>query len=131
MAGVQRFEDLVAWQKAREFTRQVYTVTRHDNFARDYALCDQMRRAAVSVMANVAEGFGRNSPSEFHHFLLIAVGSCQELRSHLYVALDCGYLADTEFQDLMTKVVDLGRTLNALRMSVANNRDKQLKKPRT
>jgi four helix bundle protein len=130
MAGVKRFEDLIAWQKAREFTRQVYEVTRHDRFARDYSLCDQMRRATVSVMANIAEGFGRNSPSEFHHFLLIAVGSCQELRSHLYVALDCGYVSEAEFETLMNSIVDLGRTLNGLRMSVAVNRDMQSRKPR-
>jgi four helix bundle protein len=131
MGGVQRFEDLVAWQKAREFTRHIYTVTRSERFARDYSLCDQMRRSAVSVMANIAEGFGRRSNNEFHHFLSIAVGSCQELRSHLYVALDCGYVSTPEFEDLMARIVDLGRTLNGLRMSVARSRDTQPQKPKT
>jgi four helix bundle protein len=130
MSGVQRFEDLVAWQKARECTRLIYMMTREDGFARDYGLRDQMRRASVSVMANIAEGFGRNSPAEFHHFLLIAIGSCQELRSHLYVAYDCEYLSEAEFRDLMGQILELGRIVNGLRLSIANNRDRQSEKPR-
>src|SRR3989304_3259376 len=64
---VEKFEDLVAWQKARELTKQIYEITKQGAFSKDYGLCDQIRRATVSVMSNLAEGFERGSSSEFHH----------------------------------------------------------------
>src|SRR6266567_8049100 len=89
---INKFEDLIAWQKARKLTSDVYRVTSHGKFATDYGLKDQIRRAAVSSMSNVAEGFERGGLVEFHRFLAIAKGSCAELRAQLYVALDVGYL---------------------------------------
>lgn len=83
MAGVKWFEDLIAWQKARTLTGLVYEITNDGAFARDYGLRDQIRRAAVSVMSNVAEGFARGGRAEFHQFLVVAKGSCSELRSQL------------------------------------------------
>ncbi|MCA1795701.1 MAG: four helix bundle protein [Desulfotignum sp.] len=85
MAG---FEGLVAWQKARELTRNIYQVTGEGDFARDFGLKDQIRRAAVSIMSNIAEGYDRGGRAEFHQFLVIAKGSCAEVRSQLYVAYD-------------------------------------------
>ena len=98
-----RFEDLIAWQKARDLTRLIYQLCNDGNFARDYGLRDQVRRAAVSVMSNLAEGFDRAGRSEFHQFLVIAKGSCAEVRSQLYVALDAGYLPQVEFDKAITE----------------------------
>jgi four helix bundle protein len=92
------FEDIDAWKKARELTRQVYAVTAKGAFARDFALRDQMRRACVSVMSNVAEGLGRGGTKEFLQFLSMALGSANEVSSQLYVALDQGYIDDREFK---------------------------------
>src|SRR5215468_5829156 len=89
---IDRFEDLIAWQKSRALTGNIYQVTCEGPFARDFGLKDQIRRAAVSIMSNVAEGFERNRPGEFHQFLSVAKGSCAEVRSQLYVAHDAGYL---------------------------------------
>lgn len=89
---IERFEDFIAWQKARKLTADIYRVTSEGRFARDFGLKDQIRRAAVSSMSNLAEGFERGRPAEFHQFLSIAKASCAELRAQLYVALDVGYI---------------------------------------
>jgi four helix bundle protein len=100
MATFKRFEDILAWQKAREVTKLVYKITSKGPFSKDFALRDQLRRASVSIMANIAEGFGRRSDKEFANFLNIAHGSAAECQSHLYVALDLGYLATQDFEVL-------------------------------
>ena len=92
IAPVRRFEDLIAWQKARALTREVYRVTRSGPLAHDYDLTRQLRRASISVMANIAEGFERSRRAELLQFLSIANASSGELLSHLYVAQDVGYL---------------------------------------
>ncbi len=79
-------------------TRKVYAVTEQGKFGRDFGLRDQVRRAAVSIMSNIAEGFERGRPAEFHQFLSIAKGSCAELRTQLYVALDVGHIAQPYFR---------------------------------
>jgi four helix bundle protein len=122
MAGVDKFEDLIAWQKARELTRQIYDITDHGIFAKDFGLRDQIRRAAVSVMSNIAEGFERGSPPDYHRFLVIAKGSCAEVRSQLYIAKDIDYLTDDEFSQLMALGKELSRILGGLRRSVDNKR---------
>ncbi|HYE64076.1 MAG TPA: four helix bundle protein, partial [Pyrinomonadaceae bacterium] len=92
MATFKRFEDIQAWQKARDVTRMIYEITAEGRFARDYGLRDQVQRASVSIMANIAEGFGRHSDKEFANFLNMAHGSVSEVQSHLYVALDLEYI---------------------------------------
>ena len=92
MATFLKLEDIQAWQKARQVTRMIYQVTAGGEFAKDYGLRDQVRRASVSIMANIAEGFGRRSDKEFANFLNIAHGSVSEVQSHLYVALDLSYV---------------------------------------
>src|SRR5712691_5585405 len=79
---IEKFEDFIAWQKARKLTAEIYGVTDRGRFASDFGLKDQIRRAAVSVMSNIAEGFERGRATEFHQFLSVAKGSCAELRSH-------------------------------------------------
>ncbi|MBN2466015.1 four helix bundle protein [candidate division WOR-3 bacterium] len=94
------FEDVDAWKKARELARSIYGVTAKGAFARDFALRDQIRRASISVMSNVAEGHGRGGTKEFTQFLSMALGSANEVGSHLYVALDQKYLTDNDFREL-------------------------------
>ena len=88
MSSAKRFEDLVAWQKARLLANDVYRITREGPLARDFGLRDQMQRAAVSIASNIAEGFERDTIPDFIHFLFIAKGSAGELRTQLYLALD-------------------------------------------
>ena len=92
MATVKSFENLVCWQKARELARFIYDITKYRNFEMDRGLVDQIRRAAVSVMSNVAEGFDRGTKMELINYFFIAKGSAGEVRSQLYIALDAGYI---------------------------------------
>jgi four helix bundle protein len=115
---VERFEDLLTWQKARLLTAEIYRVTNQGAFARDWGLKDQIRRAAVSIMSNISEGLERNRPREFHHFLGIAKGSCGEVRSQLYVALDSQYLSQPVFDGIRTQAEEVSRLIGGLRASV-------------
>ncbi|HOJ32571.1 MAG TPA: four helix bundle protein [Candidatus Hydrogenedentes bacterium] len=122
MAKIERFEDLIAWQKARELTRAIYEATRQGSFAKDYGLSGQIQRAAVSIMSNIAEGFERGGCGEFHQFLSTAKASCAEVRSQLYVALDVGYLDQASFGRLMEQAEELARILGGLRAAVDKQR---------
>ena len=97
---IERFEDIEAWQLARELTRMVYSLTKKSEFARDYGLKGQIQDAAGSTMHNTAEGFDSESNSEFVRFLRYAKRSCTEVQSELYVALDQEYITTSEFQDV-------------------------------
>ena len=125
MKRIERFEDLVAWQKARMLAQTVYTMTRERTFAKDFGLSSQVQRAAVSIMANIAEGFERNRSGEFHQFLSVAKGSCAEVRSHLYAAHDAGYLDKDHFTEVLAQAEEVGRIIGGLRVSVAGQK-KQL-----
>jgi len=114
MATLKRFEDIDAWQKARVLTKAVYQVTSSGEFARDYGLRDQIRRAAVSIMSNIAEGFERGGDKEFQQFLSMAKGSCGEIRAQLYAAVDQAYISEVQFQDLVEKVTAISRLLAGL-----------------
>jgi four helix bundle protein len=100
MASIERFEDIDAWKAARQLSADTYTVTRARGFRSDISLQDQLRRASVSIMANIAEGFDAGSNREFLKFLSYALRSGSELQSHLYVALDQGYISPDTFQRL-------------------------------
>ena len=101
---IKRFEDIEAWRIARELTSQLYTVTDKGEFARDFGLRDQVRRAAGSIMHNIAEGFDAGSNAEFIRFLNYAKRSCTEVQSELYVALDSRHLTQTQFNTLYEQV---------------------------
>lgn len=118
MAIFKRFEDIIAWQKARTVTRQIYLASTRGEFARDFELRSQLRRASVSIMANIAEGFGRKSDREFANFLNIAHGSAYEVQSDLYVALDLNYLDLETFNDLYQQLDEICRILFSLRRSL-------------
>lgn len=102
---MRRFEDLDVWQVPRELVREIYSLTYGDSFRRDSAFVDQIRRAAVSTMNNIAEGFERGSDNDFARFLFIARGSVGEVRSLLYVALDQNYIDEREFERLCSLCV--------------------------
>ena len=98
---VTRFEDLVAWRKARGLTKAIYEVTKQGSFAKDFGLSGQIQRASISIMSNIAEGFERGTRAEFHHFLSMAKASCAEVRSQLYVAYDARHIGQEEFNSLI------------------------------
>jgi len=114
MASFRSFEEIDAWKKARELTRRVYDVTAKGAFARDFGLRDQLRRACVSIMSNVAEGHGRGGRKEFLQFLSMAQGSANEVCSHLYVALDQSYITDCQFQELTGLAQENARLIGGL-----------------
>ena len=100
MATVERFEELKVWQTARDVVNAIYKASSNGAFARDYALRDQIRRAAISIPSNIAEGFSRHSNKEFIQFLFISKGSVAEVQSQLYTALDQGYIFQGEFDSI-------------------------------
>ena len=109
MAIIRRFEDIEAWKVARRLSKVIYQVTRGGDFARDLGLRDQIRRAAVSIMSNIAEGFERGGDREFRRFLAVAKGSAGEVKSQLYVALDAEFIAPTQFDELYGLATEVGR----------------------
>lgn len=124
MAKINSFEDIQAWQKARELTKEIYKVSNSGSFSKDFGLRDQIRRASVSVVSNIAEGFERNGTKEFKQFLSIAKGSAGEVRAQLYVALDLEYITKEEFQKLNLLVVDASKMINGF---INYLRDSELK----
>jgi four helix bundle protein len=98
MALIKKFEDILAWQEARKLVKEIYQITRAGAFSKDFGLRDQVQRAAVSVMANIAEGFDCESHVEFARFLGIARRSSVEVESLLYAALDIGYINNETFK---------------------------------
>lgn len=114
MATFKRLEDIQAWQKARGIAKMVYEITGQSEFQRDFGLRDQARRACVSVMANIAEGFGRRTDKEFAKFLDIAYGSTCEAQSHLYLASDLGYVSEERFDRIYADLDEVARKIRAL-----------------
>jgi four helix bundle protein len=108
---IKNFEEIEAWQMARELTKAVYAVVQSSSFSHDFGLRDQIRRASVSIMANIAEGFERDGNKEFVQYLSQAKGSSAEVRSHLYVALDARYIDQQTFDTLSNLTVRIGKAL--------------------
>lgn len=117
----ENFEDLIVWIKDRELVNSVYSVTKKDKLKKDWALVDQIRRAAISVMSNISEGFERGSNTEFIQFLYIAKASCGEVRCQIMIALDLGYIDQDEFNNVCNLVRKeagiIGNFINYLRSS--------------
>lgn len=112
MAKIEKFEDIEAWKLAREVTRLIYKISSEGLFAKDFALTNQIRRAAISVMSNIAEGFERNGDKEFLQFLATAKGSCGEVRAQLFVALDQNYINENQFAFISNKLIETSRTIS-------------------
>ena len=111
---IARFEDLDCWQEARILVRKIYEASKGRNFKKDLRFSGQIQAAAISVMANIAEGFIRKSDKEFIQFLFIAMSSAAEVQSHLYVALDQGYIDKKQFDDLYDQVKKVAMMISAL-----------------
>ncbi|MBK1876622.1 four helix bundle protein [Pelagicoccus mobilis] len=124
MAHYDTFEDLPIWQLARKLTASIYLKTRAGEFAHDRGLKDQIQRASVSIVSNIAEGFERKSDKEFINFLSIAKGSAGEVRAQLYVALDIDYITESEQIELNESFKDLSAQIAGL-MRYLQNKDKQ------
>jgi four helix bundle protein len=114
MSNFRRFEDIEAWKLGRALANRIYEVTAKGPFNRDYGLRDQIRRASVSIVSNIAEGHERDGDKEFLQFLFIAKGSCGEVRTQLYLASDQKYLSEEEFLELHEKATQLSRVISGL-----------------
>lgn len=111
---IKKFEDIEAWQKARKLVQEIYQITGRGGLAKDFVLRDQIRRAAVSLMSSIAEGFGRRSNREFANFLNYSHGSTAEVQSHLHIALDQGYIKKETFNSLYKQCDEISRMVLSL-----------------
>jgi four helix bundle protein len=129
---VKNFEDLEIWKDARALTRGIYQLTKDSKFSKDFALRDQIQRAAVSIMSNIAEGFERGGNQEFIQFLYVAKASCGEVRSQLYVALDQSYIAPKDCDDASKSFrrlsIMISNLIDYLKSSGMKGSDKSSKK---
>ena len=112
MSTIEKFEDMEVWQHARSIAKAVYIHSKQGQFSKDYGLRDQIQRAAVSIMSNIAEGFERGTNKEFIQFLFIAKGSAGEVRSQLYIAFDLGYIEKDEFENLNAELISISQQLS-------------------
>jgi four helix bundle protein len=110
---IEKFEDLIAWQEARKLVNLIYDIT-HKNTFKDFSLANQIQKAAVSVMANISEGFGRYSFKDSRQFFTMARGSIAELQSHLYVILDRNMISKNEFQNIYDQSIKTNKLINGL-----------------
>lgn len=108
---IEKFEDILVWQKAYKLTVDVYIAFKD---CRDYSFRDQIQRAVISIMNNIAEGYERKGNKEFKHFLFIAKGSCGEVRSMLYPAIDLGYISKDKFDNFKKQTIEIARMLSGL-----------------
>ncbi|KAA6185049.1 four helix bundle protein [Thiohalocapsa marina] len=127
MATIQKFEDIEVWQKARALAMAIYALSNDGQFARDFGLHDQIRRASVSIMSNIAEGFGRGGNKEFLQFLLTAKGSASEVQAQLYIALDVYHIKNEQFQSLYVLAQSTGNMIGSLIRYLAKSDNKGIK----
>ena len=118
---MQKFEDLEVWKLARKLVVDVYQASKTGAFAKDFGFKDQICRASVSIISNIAEGFERHSSAQFLHFLDIVSGSIGEVRAQLYVALDLGYLSSDQFQCLLAETTQIGKMITSLKRHLRSN----------
>jgi len=119
---IEKFEDINSWKEARKLTSKIYKTSGTGAFAKDWGLRDQIRRASVSVMSNIAEGFDYQSDRQFMRFLAIAFSSASEVQSHLYVALDQNYIDQTVFKELYDLCVTCKNLIYGFRKYLAQNK---------
>ncbi len=111
MSKIEKIEDIIVWQKAKSLTINIYKASNHGSFAKDFGLRDQIRRAAVSIPSNIAEGFGRGGNREFLQFLSIAKGSLYELKTQLVIAFEIGYINEIEYNKLKNDAEEIGKLI--------------------
>jgi len=112
MATILKFEDIIAWQKALELSDLIYSHSNNDKFSKDFGLKDQIRRASISIVSNIAEGFEREGNNQFIYFLLVAKASAGELRAQLYIAKNQKYISSEEFNTINNKVLEVSKTIS-------------------
>ncbi len=122
MSTWRSFEDIESWKKSRELCREIYTLTKEHTFARDFDLKSQIRRAGISVMSNIAEGFGRGGTKEFIQFLAVARGSAGEVMSQLYIALDQNYLNEAQFKKVYNLAAEISKLISGLMIYLKNSK---------
>jgi four helix bundle protein len=115
------FEELNIWNLSRAFAKEIYSITQKGKFTRDFNLANQIQRAGISINANIAEGFERNTRKEFIQFLYISKGSCGEIRSLLYLAMDMDFITENEFQQLKKDAVTLSKSIASFIRYLKNN----------
>ncbi|MEO6884038.1 MAG: four helix bundle protein [Bacteroidia bacterium] len=113
MAKVEKIEELVVWQLAILLTNSIYAITNNNFFSKDFALRDQIRKSAISVPSNIAEGFERNSTNQFKYFLVIAKGSAGELRTQLLISKNQNYITESEFKKINNEALDVSKKLGS------------------
>jgi four helix bundle protein len=114
MPKIDKFEDLTCWKTARTLFNIIHKEIDDHPFCKDFILRDQLRRASLSVMANISEGFGRRTDKEFANFLNIALASITEIQSHLYAALDLNYISETKFNEIYDQTVEVAKLIHGL-----------------
>lgn len=122
MSKIEKIEDIIVWQKAKSLTINIYKASNHGSFAKDFGLRDQIRRAAISIPSNIAEGFGRGGNREFLRFLSISKGSLFELKTQLIIANEIGYLEDEIFTKISNEIDEVGKMLTSF-MNYLSNAD--------
>lgn len=128
MATIERFEDIDAWKKARDLSKDIYQITGRKEFTKDFNLKDQIRRASTSIMLNIAEGFARKTDKDFARFLSHAHGSGAEVQAALYIALDQEYINKEEFEVLYKKTEEVSRMLMGFSKYLRSNSNDSLPK---
>ncbi len=114
MAKIDSFEDLVAWQKSKPFAVKIYKVTDDGKFARDFGLRDQIRRASISIVSNVAEGFERKGNKEFLQFLFYSLGSVAEVKTQLIISYELNYIEENTFNELNEQIIEIQKIIKGL-----------------
>lgn len=122
-SGIKSYKDLVAWQLAVEVSLRVYEITAHFRDGERYGLSNQLRRAAVSIPSNIAEGYGRGTPAEYIRFLRVSRGSLNEVETQLIIAMRLGYLSADRYTEFEQQLNECGRVLAGLLRSIENLRD--------
>ena len=120
MVLIKKFEEIETWQKARELTNKIYEISCTDEFANDFALKDQIRKASISIMLNIAEGYARRSNREFRQFLDYAHGSCAEVQSALYIAFDQKYISQQQFKNIYKRTEEISRMITSFSIYLRN-----------
>ena len=129
MAKIERFEDIEAWKKARELTKEIYKISSAGAFAKDFSLKDQIRRASISIMLNIAEGFARKTDKDFARFLVHSHGSAAEVQSALYVAIDQNYITQDKFKFLYSLTEETSKMIMKFALYLTKGKTKNKKTP--
>ena len=139
MVAIKKFEEIEAWQKARELTNKIYQISVENDFTNDFTLRNQIRKASASIMLNIAEGYARKSNREFRQFLDYAHGSCAEVQSALYIAFDQKYFSQQQFTNLYNVTEEISKMITSFSLYLFKNvtksknifKSRNLKTPQT